>query len=209
MALKVLDGVESAPSDSNFVSLGVASFLAEANDDQHRHLYYVAKCGESERGQQMFRDFILSFKLSRSIIGVRRTALLTRKSNALANRTDGCADVLAEAHQAAMRGTLWTWEHDDNELNKMCALLAGLAICTFNAGDEIRTADVFAGRVLLPFLKTPSPGVGAHQLVLIAHTHEWVVCHTDKRGTMHVDLRARGFGGMCDAVELFRRKLRV
>ena len=62
-----------------------------------------------------------------------------------------------------MAGAEFIWQHSKDELERACALLAGVAILTTRGGeDPIRKKDAFVGRVSLPFLETtpPPPGRG-------------------------------------------------
>ena len=148
---------------------------------------------------------ILSFKLPRSVVGVRRTCLLGRESNKLA--TEKYADTLGVAHDAAMRGAKWSYEKDAEETHKVCALLAGLAVMMCQSALSVRRDDMYYGRVSLPFLETTSPGVGVARLALIEHTHEWVVYSLNAGGQPVVQLRQRGYAGLCQAVVLFASKI--
>lgn len=145
----------------------------------------------------MMRDLILSFKLPRSAVGVRRTALLTRESNRIA--TELHPSVLGDAHDCAMRGAKWTWEKDDDLLHKMCALLAGIAVQMCENAQSVRRDDMFRGRVQLPFLETHPVGPGVVRLALLEHSHEWVVYSMNPKGQPTVKLRQAGFEGLVAA----------
>ena len=80
--------------------------------------------------------------------------------------------------EAAMRGAEWSWKHDQDQLHRMCALLAGLCITFTGQGsgtDAIRKQDAFCGRVQLPFLETNSPPNNAARIAWIPHQNEWLV----------------------------------
>jgi hypothetical protein len=184
MMLSIFDGNGA----TGFVSLEAASRILDTNMEEYmRHL---ADCAESEHGQQIFRDLILSFKLPRSVVGVRRTALLSRQSNTEATQTH--AEVLTVAHGCAMRGTRWTWDHDDDEIHKTCALLAGIAVSMCSTSEQLRRADMFSGLVGLPFLKTRAPPPGTLQVALLPCSHEWVVYSTGETGDTKISMRVRG-----------------
>ena len=195
-----------APPDP-FLTLSTASLLEAANDTDtgdglcDKQLAMVADQGESELGQMFLRDLVLSFTLPRRVIGTRRAPLLSREQNAVA--TQHHSDVVANAHDVAMRGAQWCWHNDRNDLNRMCALLAGL--CVVMAGPNaasLRTDDAFAGRVMLPFLVTPPPASKGPCLALIEHTHEWIVYSLDASGVPTVQLRHYGFDGLKHAVHV-------
>lgn len=199
LAVGFFDAATVRCGGDGFVSL--AATAAAARGDEPEYLAHLADCGESEHGQQIFRDLVLSFKLPRSIVGVRRTSLLGRATNARATR-DYTAQ-LGEAHQAAMRGTRWTWDNDDDPTHRTCALLAGVAVAMCPTTEELRRADMFGGRVQLPFLLTHAPPLGVTRLALLAHSHEWVVYTMDRYGTASVRLRVAGHDGARRAIALF------
>ena len=147
---------------------------------------------------QVLRDLILSFKLPRAVVGVRRTCLLSRESNLIASEQH--ATTLGAAHDAAMRGARWTWEKDEDPVHKMCALLAGLAVQMCDHSQSIRKDDMFKGRVLLPFLETRPAASRLPRMQLLEHSHEWVVYTLDHRGRAKVRLRQAGYDGMVQCV---------
>jgi hypothetical protein len=196
---------EAAPTSNSFLTLGALDLVAMANNNQEENLQSVADCGDSEAGQTVLRDLILSFKLPRSVVGVRRTSLLTREANKEA--TTNYSKTLGDAHDAAMHGTPWTYEKDTDITHKVCALLSGLAVQMFKHAQAPRKDDMFYGRVDLPFLETTAPPPMTTRLALIEHTHEWVVYYlTDKQQPI-VLLRQQGFEGLKNAILLFRSKL--
>lgn len=159
---------------------------------------------------QVLRDLILSFSLPSEVVGTRRAPLLSRESNAVA--TERFTSLLGAAHEAAMRGAEWSWRHDDNQLHKVSALLAGL--CILMAGraegaDHIRKSDAFRGRVQLPFLQTEAAATGQRVMALLPHTHTWLVYSMDKRGRPKVELRCDGFEGLCKCVLLLTQQTRA
>ena len=194
-----------APASDSFMTLGSLDFMAQVNNNLDENLQAVADCADSEAGQTCLRDLILSFKLPRSVVGVRRTSLLTRESNKMA--TEQYSDTLGAAHDCAMRGAPWTYEKDDDVTHKMCTLLSGLAVQMYKHAQSPRKDDMFYGRVDLPFLETTTPAPFVTRLALIEHTHEWVVFHVDAQQRPVVQLRQHGFEGLQQAVLLFRSKL--
>ena len=152
---------------------------------------------------QVLRDLILSFKLPRSVVRVRRTCLLSRESNKVA--TEKHSDILGAAHDAAMRGARWSFANDADETHKMCSILAGLAVMACKDSQSVRKDDMFNGRVSLPFLETTPPGPGVSRLALIEHTNEWVCYSLSQNGTPKVQLRERGLSGLCNAAVVFMK----
>lgn len=143
---------------------------------------------------------ILSFTLPPGVVGVRRVPLLGREANRIA--TEQHTAMLGAAHECAMRGAEWTWKEDEEEIHKTCALLAGLCIQMAGRGgtaDSIRKADAFHGRVQLPFLETDPPPAGVARIGFVPHRNEWVVYRVNRNGQPTVQLKHRGFEGLCMA----------
>jgi hypothetical protein len=120
------------------------------------------------------RDMILSFLLPSSVVGVRRTLLLPRAVSAKA--TVEYTDIVQFAHETAMEGLEWTWEHSDDPLKLTCALLTAVACLTTREGeDPIRKADAFGGIVSLPFLNVASPPENKMRVSLLTESKRWVL----------------------------------
>ncbi len=180
----------------DFVSLRSTS----ASDvPRAKRLLSIAQAGESEAGQSILRDILLSFLLPARIIGVRRTLLMSRAASTAAGVD--YADAVNQAHSVAMAGTEFIWERGTDELERACALLAGVAILTTRGGeDPIRKQDAFVGRVNLPFFETSPPNPGVKRLALIPDQQRWVLYKIGKHGTPHVLCSLRGFEGLCDCL---------
>jgi len=206
LVTSLLDGAgRPGPSGDAFLTLDAVNFMASANNNLEERLVGIADCAESESGQTILRDLILSFRLPRSVVGVRRTSLLGRESNKLA--TENHSELLGSAHDAAMRGAKWTFENDEDPLNKMASLLAGLAVMMCASAQSVRKDDMFNGRVALPFLETTPPQCGTMRLVLLEASHEWVVYALGTSGSPTVHFRQRGFDGFLQAVVLFANSI--
>ena len=197
-----------SPQGDDFLTLGSASFLCKANDNKSEKLTAIVDVAESEAGQSVLRDIILSFTLPRKVLGVRRVALLTRDANAKA--TADYTEILNSAHEAAMRAANYCWAEDTNEIHQMSALLAGIAVLLAKGQQSIRKDDAFSGRVDLPFLETRPPPAGVPRMALLEATAEWIVYSTNpKTGKPDVQLRAEGFEGLCQAAILFVSHLQL
>jgi len=82
----------------DFLTLSASSVLMQVDDDQRdARLTALCEAAESEAGQTAFRDLILSFTLPRSVVGTRRSVLMTRAANKLA--TKDFPLVLNDAHE--------------------------------------------------------------------------------------------------------------
>lgn len=197
----------AAPGD-DFLTLGTASYLAKANDNKSDKLAAISSVAESEAGQTVLRDIILSFTLPRDVVGVRRTCLLTREANAQA--TANYTEILNSAHEAAMRGAEWCWAEDTNEVHKMSSLIAGVAVLLARGQQSIRKDDAFEGRFDLPFLETRPPKEGLARMALMEATAEWIVYSVSPQtGKPIVQLRAAGFEGLCQATLAFVGHLKL
>lgn len=80
------------------------------------------------------------------------------------------------AHETAMEGLEWTWEHSEDPLKLTCALLTAVACLTTRGGeDPIRKADAFGGIVSLPFLSASTPPENKLRVSLVPETKRWVL----------------------------------
>ena len=177
------------------------SLRSQATSDipRHKRLLAIAQAGESEAGQSVLRDLLLSFLLPARIIGVRRHLLMSRAASTAAG-VDYASEV-NQAHSVAMAGCEFIWERGADELERACALLAGAAVLTTRGGqDPIRKQDAFLGRVSLPFFETTPPNPGVKRLALIPDQQRWVLYKIGKNNAPHVLCNLRGFEGLCDCL---------
>jgi len=145
------------------------------------------------------RDMLLSFLLPASHAGVRRTLLLTRACSTRAGVD--YPELTSRSHEVAMAGAEWIWAQGTDVLERMCCLIAGLAVLTTKGGeDPIRKHDAFSGRLQLPFLETKPPPPEAMRITLIPHAKRWILYKLDQRGMPKILCSLRGFDGFCDVV---------
>ncbi len=183
---------------SDFVSLKAASSSSNPIPREKR-LLSLAQAGESEAGQQILRDLLLSFLLPSSVVGVRRHLLMSRAASTAAGVDH--ADAVNTGHCVAMAGTEFIWQHSKDELERACALLTGVAILTTRGGDDpIRKKDAFVGRISLPFFETTPPLPGVKRLALIPDQKRWVLYKIGKDGAPSVMCNLRGVEGLCDCL---------
>ncbi len=181
---------------NDFVSLKAT---ADHEVPREKRLLGIAQAGESEAGQSVLRDLLLSFLLPSGIVGVRRTLLLSRAASTAAGVD--YADAVNTAHSVAMAGCEYIWQHGTDPLERACALLAGVAVLTTKGGeDPMRKQDAFVGRVSLPFFETKPPASGVKRLALLTDQKRWVLYKVDKKNTPHVLCNLRGFEGLCDCL---------
>ena len=153
---KILEAADDDDDDddSMFCSLSVGAVLEEANPElKEKKLQSIVDGADSEVGQQVLRDLILSFLLPRELLGARKTLLLPREASKRAGVEHGM--LLSQAHDAAMRGAPWSFSDDENPIHKICALLAGLAMLQLAKLKEadVRLATPFAGLLQIGFLE--------------------------------------------------------
>lgn len=194
--------------DKDFVSLTTSDLLTEMTPElREKKLLAVVGAGESEAGQQVVRDLVLSFLLPSSHVGIRRTLLLTRESSTRAGVD--YPEFVSKAHDIAMAGTEWIWTHGEDPLERMCCLLAGLAVLTTKADhDPIRKADAFCGMLQLPFFETKAPSRQTRRIALVPRSRRWILFHLDERGLPKVLSSQCGFEGLCNAVLVLVASLR-
>tara|TARA_B110000046_G_C12966680_1_gene387073 strand:- start:106 stop:1374 length:1269 start_codon:yes stop_codon:yes gene_type:complete len=207
----VLTKAETGPhgilGDTSFLTLDSVAMCNEANDMQSEKLASLVSAAESEAGQAVLRDIILSFKLPLSVVGSRRTLLLPREANHIATKT--YTNTLNAAHDAAMRGAEWSWKTDTDPIHKVSAVLAGLAVIISKTPDSVRKGDAFGRLVNLPFIETLPPPNGVVRLALIPATRAWVVYKIDSDGSPKVQASKAGFDGFCENVLLFAKYANV
>ena len=189
----------AAGGADDFLTLSTMDVMRDANRDEN--IKAVVGLAESEAGQMVLRDMILSFTLPAGVVGVRRVPLLSRDSNAKA--TEQYPFLLGSAHEAAQRGADWSYEEDPAEVHKLCAVLAGLAVLLAGRGkgtDAVRKNDAFNGRVQLPFLDTGSPPPNTMRLALLPDENAWVVFQVRNSGAVKILMRESGLEGLVSCV---------
>ena len=187
---------EMLRSDVEFGNLQVRQI--EDLDDERRQstLESVIKVGESEAGQSVLRDMLISFLVPRRVISTRRTLLLGRETADLT--TKEFPWVASVAHEAAMQGCSYLYKNSRSDLKKTAALLSGLAMLTTSGTDDApRKAHAFGGRVQLPFLSSPPPASRrTWRLALVPTTRSWVVYSLSSKGVPEVVVSRSGLRGL-------------
>ena len=191
----------------SFLTLDTVGMLNDANNLQKEKLSALVSAAESEAGQAVLRDMILSFKLPYNVVGVRRTLLLPREANLEA--TKNYTEILNLAHEAAMRGAEYSWESDPDQIHKVAAVLSGIAIILAETPEKVRKGDAFAGRITVPFIEARPPSEHSTRLGLVPSTKTWCVYKVQTNGTPTVQASKGGFDGFCEMALLFSRSLRV
>jgi hypothetical protein len=100
-----------------------------------------------------------------------------------------------------MAGAEFIWANGTDELERMCCLLAGVAILTTKGGDDpIRKLEAFGGRVALPFLETTGVGATGMRMALLPNARRWVLYRIGANGTPKVLSSLANFHGLCESV---------
>ena len=205
MQASLLSGYVGEEEESdNFLTLDAAAFMSEANVDEEEKLLSIVDAAESEAGQAVFRDLILSFRLPKAVVGVRRTLLLSRDANRIA--TQQYTEILNDAHNCAMRGPIYEYKSEkSDDTTRGCALLAGMAVLLYKNQDGIRKDDAFSGRVVLPFLETiPFNGP---MLTAVPGSSDWAVFEI-KNDAPRIHLKKQGIEGLKKGLLLLNTRIR-
>ncbi len=187
--LEAADEEDDEDDDAMFCSLSVGKVLEEANPEmQEKRLRGIVDGADSEVGQQVLRDLILSFLLPRELLGARKTLLLPREASKRAGVEHGL--LLSQAHDAAMRGAPWSFSDDPEKVHRICALLSGLAMLQLAKAKQadVRTAVPFDGMVQIGFLEL-QPSTHKKKLVYDEEIDTWRVYSRDP-----LTIHARGAG---------------
>jgi hypothetical protein len=196
--------VQMLKSERDFMTLSTQRIRSLTAKDRENALSSVISAAESESGQSVLRDLVMSFLLPRKVVGQRRTLLLSRETSARASKEFPW--VASLAHEVAMQGAEHVFEHSKSELKRVCALLTGIAMLTTTGTDDtIRKATAFNGLVQLPFLETVPPSNRMQpRLALVPTTRSWALYTLSRSGRPVVELSQRGFDGLVMAVLCFR-----
>lgn len=161
--------------DACATSLTATAVATGLVDDRDPRLLAAVAAAESESGQTILRDLVISFMIPTHVLGTRTTLLITRDVSSKV--TDSYPLVAQLAHETAMAGPDWTYKNTTDDMRVACAALAGLA-CVLADGQDVRSGIVpFDGLVSLPFLVTPQ-GDGT-RLAFVPSTNTWVLYRTE------------------------------
>jgi hypothetical protein len=196
--------VQMLKSERDFMTLSTRRISELSQQDRTNALMSVVSAAESESGQSVLRDMLISFLLPRKAIGKRRTLLLSREASAKASKNYPW--VASLAHEAAMQGAEHIFQNSKSELKRSAALLTGLAMLTTNGTDDvIRKATAFSGLVQLPFIETTPPTSRKQpRLALVPTTRSWTLYTLSTGGKPVVEISQRGFDGLVLCLLCFR-----
>ena len=151
--------------------------------------------GESELGQTILRDMVVSFSIPTAVLGVRGTLLIPRAT--AARVVDSYPEISQLAHETAMAGSVWVFENVEDDMRVACAVLAGLA-CLLAGHDDLRSpqSNPFAGLVTLPFLVGRPSATGEASILHNAEVNSWTVYQHDASGGVRTKCAASGLAGL-------------
>ena len=170
---------------------------ALSRDDRDK-LQTIVEAADAQLGQETVRDVMLSFTLPAALVGVRSRLLLTREASVVATRQHPL--IVQRAYEAAMAtpGTLWRRGTDGTDrvesMERVCALLSGLAMLLSATADDARRGTPFQGMVQLPFLLAQPLSPLAPQLSLLWDT--WVLAKMEQGGEIKLLEHGTGVDGL-------------
>ena len=196
--------------DDDFLTLSACRFAAAVDSavdiSNSVELQTLVGAAESDNGQQVVRDITLSFLLPADLVGVRRFLLLPRARSIKA--TAEHSEIVQRAHELAMQGVKWTWQHTNDRFERMICILAGIAMLTTRGEDAIRKVDAFGGRVQFPFLETRQPSDDRLlRIALVPSARRWV-SYRMRRGQPEVVSSGKGLDGLAQAALQLRSELK-
>lgn len=191
----------SHDDDRDFLSLHavstslVASAMAVGSTVEPDSFVRAAlAAGESELGQTILRDMVVSFSIPTSVLGVRATLLIPRSTSTKV--VESYPEISQLAHETAMAGCVWVAENVDDDMRTTCAVLAGLA-CLLAGHDDLRSsqANPFGGLVTLPFLVGRPSSADDVNILFDASKNSWTV-YQCVGGTITTRCSATGLSGL-------------
>jgi hypothetical protein len=185
-----------------FVSLEKSSFINSPETPHLERILTLVGIAESEAGQSLLRDTILSITLPRKVVGCRGTYLLHRTTNKAATIQN--TELVTEAHNAAMCGALWCWDNKEDVVLQTAAVLAGLGVFFCGTSGSISKSLPYDARVLLPWICAPpnSHFVKGVRLFFSPTCNTWTAFSYLKNSEIKIHSRARGVKGLVWAVSI-------
>ena len=161
-------------SSPSTIALHSSTYLRDLQKTgQHiERINAIADMSDSEIGQQVIRDLITSFLLPRIETFPRSTTLFN--SDATRFIMEHHPDVVRRAHMKAQLTGPHLWRDlNEDELERTCVILAGIAVYLAPDIDAVRKKSAFNGRVQLPFVNGKPPSSGP----LLRLTHQRWSCY--------------------------------
>ena len=159
----------------------------------------IADMSDSEIGQQVIRDLITSFLLPRIETFPRHTTLFN--SEATRFIMEYHPDVVRRAHMKAQLTGPYLWRDlNEDELERTCVILAGIAVYIAPDIDAVRKKAAFNGRVQLPFVHGKLPLNGP----LLRLTHQRWCCYVvEEDRSQTLQCSGEGLAGLQRCALLF------
>jgi len=187
---------------SEFVSLEKSNFIENPETPHMERILTLVGIAESEAGQSLLRDTILSISLPRRVVGCRGTYLLHRTTNKTATTQN--TELVTEAHNAAMCGALWCWNNKEDAVLQTAAVLAGLGVFFCGNKGTIAKSLPYDARVILPWICAPpnNHSVKGVRLFFSPTSNTWTAFSYLRNSEIKIHSRARGVKGLVWAVSI-------
>ena len=148
---------------------------------------------ESELGQLVARDMLISFRAPIGKLGLRTGLLLPSATTTAIGEHN--LDIISEAHEWAMAGVVAMYTRSGADpATRTAAVLAALAVALAGREADLRASRAFGGAVQLPFLAVQRPAKGFH-LAYDDGTDAWLLLAVEARGAV-VRARRHGVAGL-------------
>jgi hypothetical protein len=185
-----------------FDALGADSALG---DERERRVAVrgLLRAAESESGQMVLKDLLISLRAPAAVVGQRRTLLLSQATASRVAETN--LDLVTQSHDTAKRGVELTYDAAaDDAAGRAAAVLTALAMALAKSEPAIRRGDAFGGAVQLPFLCTRPPKSGS-TVLYVEDSDAWLLLKASSKGHATVAARRHGVDGLeALAVQLAR-----
>jgi len=159
----------------------------------------IAEMSDSELGQQVIRDMITSFLVPRIEMFPRHTTLFNNEITKFI--MENYPNIVRRAHMKATLTGPFLW-HDlnEDELERTCVILAGIAVFLAPDIESVRKKTAFNGRVDLPFLRGKRPLSGP---LLQFNQQKWSCYVIEENGALSLQCSGEGMRGLERSALLF------
>lgn len=183
------------------IALQSSAYLRELqkSGQSAERLNAIADMSDSEIGQQVIRDLITSFLMPRIELFPRPTTLFNSETTRFV--MEHYPDVVRRAHIKAQLTGPYLWRDlNEDELERTCVILAGIAVYLAPDIDAVRKKSAFNGRVQLPFARGKLPVSGPF-LRLTQKTWSCYMVEADRSHSLQCS--GEGLAGLQRCVLLF------
>lgn len=183
------------------IALQSSAYLREMQTSgQHvERINAIADMSDSEIGQQVIRDLITSFLLPRIETFPRPTTLFNGETTRFI--MEHHPDIVRRAHlKAQLTGPQLWRDLNEDEVERICVILAGIAVYLAPDIDSVRKKSAFNGRVQLPFVRGKPPLSGP----FLRLTHRrWSCYMISDNATQTMQYSGEGLAGLQRCALLF------